>query len=63
MKTLQIKSMPGDTMGISNNNGLLRMGGVKRIHPGWYTCRYNGVVLDRSTITRATRNKHGEIKG
>ncbi len=56
MKTLQIQSNDYD------NNALLRAAGVRRIFPGWYTVTYNGVKLDRSTITSAKRNRKGLIR-
>jgi hypothetical protein len=56
MKTIQIEAHTDD------NNTLLRAGGVRRIHPGWYTVHYRGPVLDRSTVCAAKRNPKGEIK-
>lgn len=44
-----------------NNNELLRAGGVKRIHAGWYSVRYNGVSLDCSTVKSAKRNFLGKL--
>lgn len=44
------------------NDSILKAGGVKRIHDGWYTCHYNGAVLDCSTVTSAKRNKKGELR-
>ena len=55
MKTIQIEAHKMD------NNELLYSAGIKRIHPGWYSVRYNGVKLDTSTICSAKRNKGGEI--
>ena len=55
MKTTQIES------GEFDNNDLLRIVGIKRIHAGWYTVKYNGVKLDASTIVSAKRNRKGRI--
>ena len=55
MKTTQIES------GEFDNNDLLRIVGIKSIHAGWYTVKYNGVKLDASTIVSAKRNRKGEI--
>ncbi len=55
MKTIQIES------GALDNNNLLRLAGVKRIHSGWYIVQYNGAKLDASTVVRAKRNRKGEI--
>ena len=55
MKTTQIES------GEFDNNDLLRIVGIKRVHPGWYTVKYNGVKLDASSIVSAKRNRKGEI--
>ena len=56
MKTIQIES------GEFDNNDLLRIAGIKRIHAGWYTVKYNGVKLDASTIASAEYNPDGEIR-
>lgn len=56
MKTIQIEANTSD------NNEILKAAGVKRIHTGWYTVRYNGMYLDRSTVVGAKRNPKGEIK-
>ena len=56
MKALQIEARE------SGNNELLRLAGIKRIHPGWYTVKYSGVRLDSSTIAHAARNPKGGIK-
>lgn len=40
---------------------ILRDGGVRRIHPGWYTVTWSGVDLALGMIGRATRNRNGEI--
>ena len=56
MKAIQIES------GKENNDEILRTAGVSRIHRGWYTVTYNGIVLDCSTVTSARRNRDGEIK-
>lgn len=53
MNTIQILGL--------HNIDLLRAAGVKRIHPGWYTVTYRG-ILDRSTICNARYNRKGEIK-
>ena len=55
MNTTQIES------GEFDNNDPLRNVGIKRIHAGWYTVKYNGVKLDASTIVSAKRNRKGEI--
>ena len=55
MKTIQIES------GEFDSDDLLRIVGIKRIHGGWYTVKYNGVKLDASTIVSAKRNRKGEI--
>lgn len=56
MKTIQLEAHKTD------NNDLLRSAGVRRIHAGWYTVTYNGVSLDPSTVTGATRNPKGKVK-
>lgn len=61
MKTIQIESNVDLGDSISNNN-LLKSAGVKRIHSGWYSVKFNGVALDKSTIVSAKRNKSGLIK-
>ena len=53
MTTIQILAL--------HNIDLLRAAGVKRIHQGWYTVTYRG-ILDRSTICNARYNRKGEIK-
>jgi len=60
MKTIQIEANVdlGDAV---KNNEILKAAGVKRIHSGWYTVRFNGVALDCSTVVSATRNPNGEI--
>jgi len=40
---------------------ILRRCGVKRIHIGWYTIRYNGATLEDSTIAFASRNPEGRV--
>ncbi len=52
MKNILIQSnvQLGDS---TSNNEILKAGGVKRIHDGWYRCFYNGVLLSRSTICKA----------
>jgi hypothetical protein len=55
MKTIQIEA------GKMDNNALLRAAGVRRIHAGWFTVFYRGVVLDQSTICHAQRNRKGAI--
>jgi hypothetical protein len=57
MKSIQIESESGK----DDNNELLRFGGVKRIHAGWYTCHFNGVVIDKSTIQSAKYNRGGKL--
>ena len=42
MQSIQIQSGP-------DINPLLRAAGVKRIHAGWYTVQFNGVLPDNST--------------
>jgi len=44
-----------------NTSTILKAAGVKRVHAGWYTVKYNGVKLDASTIISAKRNRKGEI--
>jgi len=61
MKTTQIEANK-DLNDSIQNNAILREAGVKRIHKGWYTVKYNGVRLDCSTVKSAKRNKHGLIK-
>jgi len=56
MKSLQIQANDHD------NNRLLKAGGIKRIHAGWYTVTYNGPKLDSSTINGAKRNRSGHIR-
>lgn len=56
MKKIQIEA------GRFDNDALLRQAGVKRIHAGWYTVWYNGVVLDGSNVNSAKRNRNGEIR-
>lgn len=62
MKTTQLEANQflGDRDG--GNNEILRAAGVKRIHSGWYTVTYNGVVLDASVVVSARRNRGGEIR-
>jgi hypothetical protein len=60
MKTIQIES--GIKYVNSNNDDLLRVAGVKRIFPGWYTVQYRGVIPDYSTVVCAWRNRGGKIK-
>lgn len=57
MRTIQIESK-----NMGDNNDILRAAGVKRIHSGWYSVKYNGVNLDCSTVVSAKRNRRGEIK-
>ena len=59
MKQIQIYSVPRDEA--CENREILRLAGVRRIHRGWYTVQYNGVVLDESTIVSAKRNPSGRI--
>lgn len=61
MKSIQIEANKnlGDSV---SNNEILKAAGVKRIHSGWYTVKYNGVNLDSSTVVSAKRNSKGEIK-
>ena len=54
--TMQIEA------GSFDNNAILKAGGVKRIHDGWYTCHFNGMYLGCSTITSTKRNKKGELR-
>lgn len=56
MNTIQIEANK------SNNNEILKSAGVRRIHNGWYSVDYRGIVLDRSTVCNAKRNRKGEIK-
>lgn len=53
--------MPGDGDNDSDTVEILRGAGVKRIHPGWYTVRYQGISLDPSTVRGARRNRRGQI--
>ena len=41
---------------------MLNLVGIERIHNGWYTVKYNGIKLDKSTIFSAKYNKGGEIQ-
>ena len=61
MKSIQIEANKnlGDSV---SNNDILRAAGVKKIHNGWYSVKYNGVNLDRSTVVSAKRNAKGQIK-
>ena len=61
MKTIQIEANKnlGDSV---TNNDILRAAGVKKIHNGWYSVKYNGQCLDCSTASEAKRNAKGEIK-
>jgi hypothetical protein len=61
MKTIQIEANKnlGDSV---TNNEILKAAGVKRIHNGWYSVKYNGIPLDPSTVVSAKRNAKGEIK-
>ena len=54
MKTIQIEAD-------EDTKALLKYAGVKRVHSGWYTVKYNGVALDLSTVKSAKRNPKGEI--
>lgn len=56
MKTIQLEAHKTD------NDLLLRAAGVRRIHAGWYTVTYNGVDVDPSNVTGATRNPKGKVK-
>lgn len=47
---------------LSDADEILKAAGVKRIHSGWYTVWFNGVVPDTTNVTRAVRNRKGEIK-
>ncbi len=60
MKTIQIEAHQ-EIGSLPRNNELLKSGGVKRIHNGWYTVTYNGVNCDCSTVVSAKRNKNGQI--
>ena len=43
--TMQIEA------GSFDNNAILKAGGVRRIHDGWYTCHFNGMYLeDRKSV-------------
>lgn len=61
MKTIQIESNKnlGDSKG---NNEIIRQGGVKRIHGGWYSIVYSGVDVNTAIIVSAKRNKKGLIR-
>jgi len=61
MKTIQIEahSVYGDGY---DADEVLRDAGVKRIHDGWYTVRYEGATLDRTTVRWALRNRNGKIR-
>ncbi len=61
MKTIQIEAGKNLNDSISNND-ILRAAGVKKIHSGWYSVKYNGTSLDRSTVVSSKRNAKGEIK-
>ena len=61
MKTIQIEANMNLGDGATNNE-ILKAGGVQRIHGGWYTVQFNGVILDRSTVVGAKRNRQGAIK-
>lgn len=58
MKTIQIEAhaVYGDGY---DADDVLRDAGVKRIHAGWYTVRYDGNALDRTTVRSARRNRKG----
>lgn len=60
MKTMQIDA--DSLQERESNRALIRAAGVKRIHGGWYTVKYNGVHLDCSTVMNAKRNPKGQIK-
>lgn len=61
MKSIQLEANKnlGDNV---TNNDILKAAGVKRIHSGWYTVKYNGLSLDRSTVVSAKRNAKGTLK-
>jgi hypothetical protein len=56
-KTTQVEARQ-DT----ETDALIRSGGVRRIHKGWYTIAYRGVVLERGLVISARRNPRGKIK-
>ena len=61
MKTIQIEANKDYRDSVTNND-ILHAAGIRRIHSGWYTVRFNGVRLDCSTVVSAKRNAKGEIK-
>lgn len=56
LKTLQMATCMNDY-----DRHILKMGGIKRIHGGWYSVTFRGVKLDASTVISAKRNKGGKI--
>lgn len=62
-QSIQIEAHRCPAIGERHSNDQLRAAGVRRIHRGWYTLTWTGVVADPSTVTSAQRNRRGEIIG